>query len=352
MGALPPAGLGDRLRDCVDDALDATVVLSFTNIGFAARARLQRWAPLPLLLGRRVLVTGANSGLGLAAAHRFADLGAVVHLAVRNAERGERARAEVVATRPDAEVHVELVDMSDLASVRAFAERFTAEHDSLDVLVHNAGALLHERTLSAQGIETTLATHVVGPFLLTALLLPTLERSAHGARVITVASGGMYSTGLDLANLQSDQGPYNGTQAYARAKRAQVLLTEEWARRAAGDAAGRTVSFHAMHPGWADTPGVAESLPRFRALTKPFLRDGAQGADTVVWLAAEPDVAAQSGRFWLDRRPRPTHKVRRTRAGDAGRAELFSAIRELSGYEGALPGDEPAAPAGDAPATG
>ena len=339
MGAPPPAGLGDRLRGCVDDALDATVVLSFTNIGYAARARLQHWAPLPLLLRRRVLVTGANSGLGLAAAHRFADLGAVVHLGVRNAERGERARAEIIATRPDAEVHVELVDMSDLASVRAFAERFTAEHDSLDVLVHNAGALLHERTLSPQGIETTLATHVVGPFLLTALLLPALERSAHGARVVTVASGGMYSTGLELANLQSDQGTYNGTQAYARAKRAQVLLTEEWARRTSGP----TISFHAMHPGWADTPGVAESLPRFRALTKPFLRDVTQGADTIVWLAADPEVPSQSGRFWLDRRPRATHKMRRTRAGDAGRTELFSAVRRLSGYEGPLPGDAPAA---------
>jgi dehydrogenase/reductase SDR family protein 12 len=335
MSTSPAAGLGERLLDCVDDALDATVVLSFTNIGYATRARLQRWSPLPLLLGRRVLVTGANSGLGLAAAHRFADLGAVVHLGVRNAERGERARAEIVATRPDAEVHVEVLDMADLDSVRAFAERFRSEHDSLDVLVHNAGALLHERTLSPQGIETTLATHVVGPFLLTALLLPALERSAHGARVISVASGGMYSTGLDLANLQSDQGAYNGTQAYARAKRAQVLLTEEWAHRTSS----RTISFHAMHPGWADTPGVAESLPRFRALTKPFLRTGSQGADTIVWLAADPDVPAQSGHFWLDRRPRATHKMRRTRAGDAGRIELFAAVRDLSGYEGTLPGD-------------
>ncbi len=94
-----------------------------------------------------------------------------------------------------------------------------------------------------------------------------------------------------------------------------------------------------MHPGWADTPGVADALPRFRQLTKPFLRSPAQGADTIVWLAADPDVPAASGRFWLDRRPRATHKLRRTRAGDAGRGALFAEIRRLSGYDGALPGD-------------
>jgi len=323
-----------HLRNVVDDALDATVVLSFTNVGYHVRERLQQWRPLPLMIGRRVLVTGANSGLGFAAARRFAELGALVHIAVRDPDRGRDAKARIIATCPDAEVNVEQLDMSDLAAVRSFATTFSSSYRSLDVLVHNAGALLHERSETNDGIETTLATHVVGPFLLTALLLPRLGASGD-ARVITVASGGMYSAGLSMGNLQSDQGDYNGTQAYARAKRAQMLLTEEWAERTAAT----TVSFHAMHPGWADTPGVAVALPRFRRVVGPFLRTPAQGADTAVWLAVDPSVPSRRGSLWLDRRQRSTHKLRRTRAGDTHRAELFAEIRRLSGYTGTLPGD-------------
>lgn len=324
------------VRDFVDDALDATVVLSFTNIGPAVRRRLQDWAPLPPMRGRRVLVTGANSGIGFAAARRFAELGALVHLAVRDPARGDDARRRILQATPEAEVHVEVLDVSVLADVRSFATRFAAEHGSLHVLVHNAGALLHERSTTADSLETTLATHVVGPFLLTAALLPLLEASGDG-RVITVVSGGMYSTGLSMQNLQSDQGTYNGTEAYARAKRAQMLLTEEWTARTPG----RPVTFHAMHPGWADTPGVAVALPRFRRIVGPFLRTPAQGADTVVWLGAEPTAGDPPGSLWLDRRRRSTHKLRKTRAGDRHRTELFDEVRRLSGYAGTLPGDTP-----------
>ena len=326
--------MGSHLRNFVDDALDTTVVLSFTNVGFHVRERIQRWDPLPLLLGRRVLVTGANSGIGFAAAQRFAQLGAVVHLAVRDQARGDDARVRIVAGCPDAEVEVEQLDVSDLSAVRSFAASFASTYPSLDVILHNAGALLHERTETADGIETTLATHVVGPFLLTSLLLPRLTASAD-ARVITMTSGGMYSAGLSMQNLQSDQGEYNGTQAYARAKRVQMLLTEEWAERTAST----TVSFHAMHPGWADTPGVATALPRFRRVVGPFLRTPEQGADTAVWLAADPTVPAHSGALWLDRRRRKTHKLRRTKEGDRHRADAFAEIRRLSGHVGTLPGD-------------
>ena len=133
-------------------------------------------------------------------------------------------------------------------------------------------------------------------------------------------------TGLSLGDLQSDRGEYNGTRAYARAKRAQMLLTEEWAERTTNS----TVSFHAMHPGWTDTPGVATALPRFRRVVGPFLRSPDQGADTIAWLGSDTAVAHERGGLWLDRRRRATHKLRRTRAGDRDRGALFTEIGRLS----------------------
>ncbi|HKH78665.1 MAG TPA: SDR family NAD(P)-dependent oxidoreductase, partial [Solirubrobacteraceae bacterium] len=142
--------------------------------------------------GKVVLVTGATSGLGLAAAEGFARLGATVRLLARSVQRGERARAQIAARFPNSDVQVGLCDLSDLESVRRFAERLGEETGRLDVLVNNAGALTSERALSVDGIELTFATNVLGPFLLTNLLVPLLEQSKP-ARVINVSSGGMYT---------------------------------------------------------------------------------------------------------------------------------------------------------------
>jgi dehydrogenase/reductase SDR family member 12 len=160
--------------------------------------------------------------------------------------------------------------VSDLRDVRAFAARFPADEPRLDVLVNNAGVLPAERALSADGNELALATNVLGPFLLTNLLIPLLTASAP-ARVINVSSGGMYTQRLHgmytqrlhVEDLQSTGERFDGLTVYARTKRAQVILTELWARRLAGT----RVVVHAMHPGWVDTPGVASSLPRFHRLT-------------------------------------------------------------------------------------
>jgi dehydrogenase/reductase SDR family member 12 len=130
--------------------------------------------------------------------------------------------------------------------------------------------------------------------------------------VITVSSGGMYTQRLDPAILQLPASRYRGVTAYAKAKRAQVALSREWAHRFAGTG----VAFHAMHPGWVDTPGMAAALPGFRRLTRPILRTPEEGADTIVWLAAMPPERLGSGHFWHDRRPRPEHLVPHT----AGRA--------------------------------
>ena len=219
-----------------------------------------------------------------------------------------------------------LCDVSDLRDVRAFAARFIAEEPRLDVLVNNAGVLPAERALSADGNELALATNVLGPFLLTSLLIPLLTQSAP-ARVINVSSGGMYTQRLHVEDLQSTGEKFDGPTVYARTKRAQVILTELWAKRLAGTG----VVVHAMHPGWVDTPGVVSSLPRFYRLTGPLLRSPEQGADTIVWLGAAVEPGESSGGFWHDRGRRPTHRVPWTRETPEDRQRLWRECERLTG---------------------
>ena len=307
----------------LDTALDLSVVGGYTSVGYRIRSR--GWTPLPRMEGKVVLITGATSGLGLAAADGYARLGATVWLAVRNRERGEDARARILEHLGDADVHLDLCDLSRLESVRQFAERFAAESPRLDVLVNNAGVLTQEREVSAGGIELTLATNVIGPFLLTQLLIPVLERSAP-SRIVNVSSGGMYTQKLRADDLQGEQEDFDGPTVYARTKRAEVVLTEMWAQRLAGTG----VTVHAMHPGWADTAGVRSSLPGFYRVTRPLLRSPDQGADTIVWLGAAAEPAETSGGFWHDRRRRPTHLLPGTRETEVERRRLWAECVALS----------------------
>ncbi|HET8593493.1 MAG TPA: SDR family NAD(P)-dependent oxidoreductase, partial [Solirubrobacterales bacterium] len=212
-----------------------------------------------------------------------------------------------------------------LSEVRSFAESFQARFDRLDVLVSNAGVLLQERTRTVDGVELTFATNVLGPFLLTRLLLPALRRSP-SSRVITVSSGGMYTARLDPDDPQLDRREFDGPAFYAHSKRAEVVLNRLWSERHADAGIG----FHAMHPGWADTAGVRSSLPRFRRLMRPLLRDSAQGADTIVWLATAPVLEPRSGGFWHDRKPRPEHRVPWTRETAPERERLWAECERLT----------------------
>ena len=296
----------------VDAVLEASVVGSFTRIGYKARRRLFHWTPLASLHldGKVAIVTGATSGLGLVTAELIARQGAEVCIVGRNPDRTERARAEIEAAA-GIPVEADLADLSLLSETAAFAARYTEKHDRLDILVLNAGALTHEFAVTAEGNETTLATHVLSQFLLTEALRPLLEASP-SSRVIIVASGGMYTQPLDVEGLDPAADFYDGTKAYARCKRAQVVLAHEWARRLFDT----SVSVNAMHPGWADTPGLRDALPGFRRALGPLVRTPLEGADTIVWLAAAPDAAGLSGLFFLDRRPRAMHRLRRTRRPD------------------------------------
>jgi len=214
--------------------------------------------------------------------------------------------------------------MSSLESVRSAVEQVLESEARLDVIIDNAGAIQDERELSPEGMELTFATMVAGPFALIRGLLPLLESSR--GRVISVVSGGMYAQPLPLDDLQFEQGSFDGTRAYARAKRASTALIREWDRRHRR----RGVRFNAMHPGWADTPGLAESLPGFYELMGPVLRTPEEGIDTVVWLAADPDAGARGGQLFLDRRPRPFDRVPQTRLDADDRRSLWERVSELT----------------------
>jgi dehydrogenase/reductase SDR family protein 12 len=314
------------ISSLLDTILDRTVVAGYSRVGY--RLRRGAWSPADLqpMDGKVVLVTGASSGLGLAAAEGFARLGVAVRLLVRSEQRGERARAEIVTRSGNNDVQVDLCDLSDLQAVRRFAERFSQEMPRLDVLVNNAGAMVGERTLSVDGIELTFATNVLGPFLLTNLLIPLLAES-EPARIVNVSSGGMYTQRVHLDDLQMSGEEYDGPTAYARSKRAEVMLTEMWAQRLQGSG----VVAHAMHPGWVDTPGLKSSLPRFYRVTERLLRTPLQGADTIVWLGAASEPARSSGGFWHDRRRRPTHLVPWTKEAPEERERLWAECERLSG---------------------
>ena len=249
------------LRRAFDAVLETTVVGSFTKIGYEARRRMYHWQDLGSLRmhGKIVVITGGNSGLGLVAAKALARAGAAVRIVARDADRGEKARAEI-SSAGDHDAGLYVADLSSLNDVRRLASEMREREPHLDVLVHNAGALLPKRRESLDGHEMTFATMVLGPFLLTAEMTPLLRSTPGSARVLFIASGGMYTQSLDVDALEMGPEDYSGTKAYARAKRAQVVLAEEWAKRVRDDG----VAVHAMHPGWADTPGLETGLPGFR----------------------------------------------------------------------------------------
>jgi len=297
--------------------VDPFIVSSFDRTGFRIHSLNFQTEDLDVdLAGRRCLVTGANSGIGYETALALADLGADVLLLCRNRERGEEAVQRIRQQTGSSRVFLEPVDMSDLASIRALVARLP--EGPVDVLIHNAGVLPDERAESVDGLELTFATHVVGPFLLTRLLRDRLEKSSDG-RVIWVSSGGMYTRRLNVQDPNWKRREFDGVLAYAETKRAQVVLAELWAE----ELRGSSVVVNAMHPGWADTPSVESSLPRFHRITRNILRTPAEGADTVVWLAACPRARAWTGRFFLDRKERRTHLLPFTKESEADRRALW-----------------------------
>lgn len=302
----------------------------FTNVGYWLHSLKHQ--PIEAdLRGRTVVITGGTGGLGRAGAEGVAALGARTIVVGRDESKLRAAEAEI-----DGEVVGYLADLSLMSEIRDLAGRLLEQEDRLDVLINNVGVLIGEREVTSEGIERTLAVDLAGHFLLTNLLIPRLVGDAP-SRIVNMTSGGMYSEKIRPDDLQFEQRDYQGTAAYAHAKRGQVILTGMWAERLEGTG----VTVHVMHPGWARTSGVTGSLPVFDKLMGPLLRTPEQGADTMVWLAAAPEPVLLSGELWFDRRVVPKHLVDRTREAPEDRQALWDGLVELTGSDlPALPGVE------------
>ncbi len=305
------------------DRLVLPGLAGFTRLGYRLGRRRWPLAPRPLA-GRRILLTGGTSGIGRAAAHQFLALGGDLTLVGRDPEKTAAVVRDLRKQSPAATVDFEIADLSRLAAVRDLAQRLRRRSGPIHILINNAGALFDRREETPEGFERTLATDLLSPYLLTRLLLPTLQ-AARGARIINVSSGGMYTQKIHPADLNYNRGVYDGPTAYARAKRGLVILSEVWA----AELREHNVSVHAMHPGWVDTPGLQSSLPGFYRLVRPLLRTPDEGADTITWLAASPVAGRTQGLFWLDRTPRTTHTLPGTRATAVERRLFLQAVERL-----------------------
>lgn len=245
---------------------------------------------------KRVVITGATSGIGREVATCLALLGADVVLACRDDVAATRVAADINATAGSPRATVMTVDTSDQESIRTFAADFRETYGSLDVLVNNAGVVLPARTTSVDGIELTFATNVLGYHLITMGLLDALVAGAP-SRVVNVAS--TFAFDVDLDDLQFERRPYDGLSAYAQSKACDRMLTWALARRLRA----ATVTVNAM------APGLVLGTDLYRHLTPEAKRDLAQygsrsisaGAETAVWLASSPELEGVTGRFFENR---------------------------------------------------
>jgi dehydrogenase/reductase SDR family protein 12 len=307
----------------VADKLILPGVWRFTRLGYTNSRK--RWNALSAYMhDRHAVITGATSGIGLAAAKQLAELGAELTLVVRDKNKAQQVVRELIEQTGNTRINIELADMSLMKEVHALADRLLKAGKPVDILINNAGALFNPRKQTNEGLEQSFALLLLGPYILTERLHPLLAKS-ESARVVNVLSGGMYSQKIQVNDLQSQRGEYSGSTAYARAKRGLMILTEEWAKRWQGD----DISVNAMHPGWVDTPGVVNALPEFYRVTKRLLRKPEQGADTITWLAAAKEAGKVSGKFWLDREQHPSHLSKRTVETAAQRKQLLVALEKL-----------------------
>lgn len=314
--------------DVIDADVAADDTISFSRIGYERRRPTWDDADMEDVSGRTVVVSGGTAGVGLGASTSLAALGAHVVMLGRSADRGEAAVKEVVAATGNQRVEWVRLDLSSLESVRATAAELLERLPRIHVLINNAGGMWDEWETSVDGIEMSWATNVVGPYLLTELLLDRLAESAP-ARIVEMTSGGAYSQRLTLGELRGEADAFDPKATYSRTKRAQIVLTE----LRAAELADRGIVAHVTHPGWTDSPGLRESgaMQGFIRRFESDFRTPEQGADTAVWLSSAREPGTTSGLFWHDRRPRETHRTDATRETEQDRRDLVALLRRLTG---------------------
>ena len=255
----------------------------------------------PGVRGKRVLITGATGGIGLAAAEALAARGARLAIVARNPARGAEAARRITGAGGSAtEVDVLTADLASLAQVRQLAEDAQARYARIDVLVNNAGAFYVARQLSPDGIELTWAVNHLAPFLLTTLLLDRLKAGAP-ARIVTTSSAAHQGAHIPWGDMDA-AGPYRGFRRYGQSKLANILFTADLARRLEGTG----VTANCFHPGLVAT-GFGQNNGGWTAaafgLLRPFSRRPVEGAEALVWLADSPEASPYTGQYFVGHRP-------------------------------------------------
>jgi NAD(P)-dependent dehydrogenase (short-subunit alcohol dehydrogenase family) len=327
----------------VTEGLSGIARLDSTALETSDRLRMMadKWTArdIPDQSGRRAVVTGANSGLGLMTARELARAGATVIVACRNTAKGETAVEEIRSSTPGADVELAALDLADLSSVRAFAENFQGEHDGLDLLVNNAGVMAPSpRRTTADGFELQFGTNHLGHFALTGLLIDTMERRSD-ARVVTVSSGGHRMGRIDFDDLHFERGElYIRWRAYGNSKLSNLLFAFELDRRLRS--AGSTIRSLAAHPGYAATNLQSAAPPlldrAIMVVTNRVIAQSAEmGALPILYAATYPDL--EGGTYvgpdgFAEQRghPKPVGSSRAARDEEAAK-RLWGVSEELTG---------------------
>jgi NAD(P)-dependent dehydrogenase (short-subunit alcohol dehydrogenase family) len=294
--------------------------------------RLSSVSETNLMVGKIVLITGGTGGIGKATAIGLARLGARVGITGRDVTRTGQVAADIRAASGNPEVDAFAADMSSQAEVRRLAVAVLETYPRLDVLINNVGGFWAHRHPTADGLERTFALNHLAPFLLTNLLLDRLKASAP-ARVVTVSSGAQSAGRIDFDDLQSARN-YSGQRAYSQSKLANIMFTNELARRLEGTGVTAT----SVHPGVVRTNfGAEDQAWLFTVVSHvvlPFLKTPAQGAQTSIYLASSPDVDGVTGQFFANGKPKSANKV----AYDTDMtARLWNVSADLVGMTSAIP---------------
>lgn len=274
---------------------------------------------------RHFMITGANSGIGKCIATEIAKRGGTIHMVCRNPTTAEEAKNEIISESNNQNIHLHLLDMSKSQDVQDFSKNFVENNKELNVLINNAGCMINTRETTDDGLEKNFATNTLATYILTENLLPLMKKT-NDPRVVTVTSGGMLVQKMDPKNLQSENiDKFDGTMVYAQNKRQQVIITEQWAIK------NPEVHFSTMHPGWADTPAVQNSMPDFHAKMQGKLRTPLEGADTAIWLAIKQNLPEKSsGEFFQDRQVVSKHLP--LAWSKASEKDVISFMQQLESY--------------------
>jgi NAD(P)-dependent dehydrogenase (short-subunit alcohol dehydrogenase family) len=275
--------------------------------------------------GKTVVMTGATSGIGEAAALALAGIGARIVFVARDEKRAEATLNRIEAKAPRLGHRVHLADLSSMAETRRVGLAIAASEPRIEVLVNNAGAVFSQRRVTPEGLELTFALNHMAYFIMTAALGDRLAASTP-ARIVSTSSSAYQAASLDFADLQSAKG-YNGWKAYGRSKLANILFTRELARRLAGTG----VTANCFHPGVVATrfgDAAGGLTGRLMPLARRFFTSPENGADPIVYLASSPEVEGVTGGYFAK------HKVVQPSAAardDAAAKKLWEASEALAG---------------------